>query len=117
MFLEPYICITFFFISLGLVSLVSFSKRMESPDSVLFNFIQIPNIPPDGTDCMVCAGTLEKVLSRKSAITGRVMICKTLFLKATLVAKQSHHLTKTLFPYFKYPNCNIRWLVQNAALQ
>ena len=43
MFLEPYICITFFFISLGLVSLVSFSKRMESPDSVLFNFIQIPN--------------------------------------------------------------------------
>jgi len=39
------------------------------------------------------AGALEKVSSRKSAITGRVMICKTLFLKATLVEKRSHHLT------------------------
>ena len=43
MLLEPYICITFFFISLGLVrlvSLVSFSKRMEPPGSILFNFIK-----------------------------------------------------------------------------
>jgi len=40
---ELYICITFFFISLGLVrlvSLVSFSKRMEPPGSVLFNLIK-----------------------------------------------------------------------------
>ena len=53
MLLVPYICITFFFISLGLVSLVSFSKRMESPDSVLFNFILAPNIPPASADCIV----------------------------------------------------------------
>ena len=39
--LTLYLCNTFFFISLGLVrlvSLVSFSKRMEPPGSVLFNF-------------------------------------------------------------------------------
>ena len=39
--LSRYLCGTFFFISLGLVrlvSLVSFSKRMEPPGSVLFKF-------------------------------------------------------------------------------
>ena len=43
MFWGGYICNTFFFISLGLVrlvSLVSFSKRMEPPGSVLFNFYE-----------------------------------------------------------------------------
>ncbi len=40
---QDYLCDTFFFISLGLVrlvSLVSFSKRMKPPGFILFNFIQ-----------------------------------------------------------------------------
>jgi hypothetical protein len=41
--LQVYLCDIIFFISLGLVwlvSLVSFSKRMKPPGFILFNFIQ-----------------------------------------------------------------------------
>ncbi len=51
---DTYICITFFFISLGLVrlvSLVSFSKRMEPPGFILFNYTSLTVMSKSPVNC------------------------------------------------------------------
>jgi len=52
--------------------------------SICYILLKLNNIEIYRT---IIKGTLKKILSRKSAITDRIMICKTLFLKATLIEK------------------------------